>query len=402
VEFHHEAVFFVTAAVADFSSAKFLAEADFMFSKFEAQFSEAEFSKKVEFGLARFSGDSNLSAEFYGEADFISAEFSKNAYFRKAKFSKMANFQSAEFHQEAHFSSAEFSGEADFSAAKFYGEADFSAAKFSKMANFHSAGFSAEAKFGGLMEDQAFFNEVLFEDGRKIQFKIEDLSKISFINTDITRVRFNDRARWGKDNRFKVIEEELLEKNPEKFSLGSVMAVYRNLRENYEFRLRYDEAGEFFKREMELKRRYREIISQNGSNTQIKLNGLMRRNFSLTGLYYHFSDYGESILKPTIIGIVIVGLSTLFWLIQNNPISEPSLSFIANTEHNFINVTQIMNNTHSLKAFERSLGDFLPLLSLGNIKVGIIDYVIKIVGGALTFVLLAVALRRKFERKYTR
>jgi hypothetical protein len=36
------------------------------------------------------------------------------------------------------------------------------------------------------------------------------------------------------------------------------MAVYRNLRENYEFRLRYDEAGKFFIREMELKRKYRE------------------------------------------------------------------------------------------------------------------------------------------------
>ena len=49
-----------------------------------------------------------------------------------------------------------------------------------------------------------------------------------------------------------------------------------------------------------------------------------------------------------------------------------------------------------------TLQDFLPTLSLaGDIKVSIIDYVVKIVGGALTFVLLAVALRRKFERKYT-
>ena len=55
------------------------------------------------------------------------------------------------------------------------------------------------------------------------------------------------------------------------------------------------------------------------------------------------------------------------------------------------------------KAFERSLADFLPLLSLGGeTKVRIIDYLIKIVGGPLTFGLLAIALRRKFERKYTR
>jgi hypothetical protein len=38
----------------------------------------------------------------------------------------------------------------------------------------------------------------------------------------------------------------------------------------------------------------------------------------------------------------------------------------------------------------------------GETKAGIIDYIIKIFGGGLTFVLLAIALRRKFERKYTR
>ena len=41
-------------------------------------------------------------------------------------------------------------------------------------------------------------------------------------------------------------------------------AVYRNLRENYEFRLRYDEAGKFFIKEMELKRRYREEKNTSG------------------------------------------------------------------------------------------------------------------------------------------
>jgi hypothetical protein len=47
--------------------------------------------------------------------------------------------------------------------------------------------------------------------------------------------------------------------------------------------------------------------------------------------------------------------------------------------------------------------DFLPLLSLGgDIKVGVIDYMIKILEGALTFGLILIALRRKFERKYTR
>src|SRR5919198_6171641 len=95
-------------------------------------------------------------------------------------------------------------------------------------------------------------------------------------------------------------------------SLGSVMAVYRNLRENFEFRLRYDEAGKFFTREMKLKRNYREVLSPDGSSTIVKPNCLLRRNFSLTGLYYRFSTYGESIVKPAIIAAITIGLSTLF------------------------------------------------------------------------------------------
>ena len=69
----------------------------------------------------------------------------------------------------------------------------------------------------------------------------------------------------------------------------------------------------------------------------------------------------------------------------------------------FIGLKQVGNPTQWQKAFERAMGDFIPLLTLPNeIKVGVIDFVIKIVGGAITFGLLAIALRRKFERKYTR
>jgi hypothetical protein len=58
---------------------------------------------------------------------------------------------------------------------------------------------------------------------------------------------------------------------------------------------------------------------------------------------------------------------------------------------------------YTMRVLSRSIGDSLPELSLpSDIKVSIIDYIVKIVAGALTFVLLAVVLRRKFERKYTR
>jgi hypothetical protein len=277
------------------------------------------------------------------------------------------------------------------------------------------------------------------------------------MNTDITGVRFSDEARWGekkveyhkfwrrkkvKEDRFKIMDERLLEEKIKrkkrnkkkknikpsieneptiqedekkdgdtKFNLGSIKAVYRNLRENYEYRMRYDEAGQFFIREMELKRKYREVLSSkdDGFQVKIKQNNWFRRNlFSLTGWYYHLSRYGESIWRPTLAGFVIVILSTLFWLMQENPTLEPSLSIIhsvsndtSNVTSKFVGLDKIGESTHLLKALERSIAGFIPLLPLGsNIKVGIIDYVIKIVGGAVVFALIAVSLRRRFERKY--
>jgi hypothetical protein len=131
-------------------------------------------------------------------------------------------------------------------------------------------------------------------------------------------------------------------------------------------------------------------------------NDRFRRHLSLTGLYYHLSRYGESISRPTLIAVITVVLSTLFWVTQSNPTLEPHFPFFSNST-SFVAFQMAGEPGHWLKSFERSFADFLPLLSLGgDIKVGIIDYIIKIVGGALTFGLLAIALRRKFERKYTR
>jgi hypothetical protein len=84
----------------------------------------------------------------------------------------------------------------------------------------------------------------------------------------------------------------------------------------------------------------------------------------------------------------------LFWLIQINPSAEPSFT---NTV-GFANAAKI---TVWQTAFERSIADFLPILSMKEgVTEGIVDYVIKIVGGAVTFGLIAIALRRRFERRY--
>jgi len=66
------------------------------------------------------------------------------------------------------------------------------------------------------------------------------------------------------------------------------------------------------------------------------------------------SGYGEDLLRPALIGVVVVFLSTLFWKIQ--AAHEPSFSHV-------IGFTQAGNGTLRLKAFERRFADLFPLLT---------------------------------------
>jgi hypothetical protein len=106
---------------------------------------------------------------------------------------------------------------------------------------------------------------------------------------------------------------------------------------------------------------------------------LVRRNlFSLTGWYYNLSRYGEDLLRPILAGLVFIFLSTLFWSMQENPGLKPSLSIFQfndatnNITSKFVGLDKFGNGAHWLKASERSVADFIPLLPLGsNIEVGI-------------------------------
>jgi uncharacterized protein YjbI with pentapeptide repeats len=391
-------------------------------TNFQAEvYFDANCQGKAIFSRAKFKGRAYfLDANFQGEVYFYGANFLPKADFSRAKFQAESAFSIAKFEGKADFLDANFQGGADFFEAKFQGEAAFSETNFQGGAYFYNTEFYGKTYLSGELNGKTNFNYVLFEGKEKVIFDTENLSNVSFMNTDLTGVRFSDKARWGekkveydkfwggnkvKEDRFKIVDERLLEKEIKEkhgrttkdFNLGSIKAVYRNLRENYEYRMRYDEAGQFFIREMELKRMYREVVSpkDDGFDVKVKQNNWFRRNlFSLTGWYYHLSRYGESIWRPTLAGVVIVFLSTLFWLIQVNPSAEPSFT---NTV-GFANATKI---TVWQRAFERSMADFLPLLSIGGeVKVGLIDFIIKIVGGAVTFSLIAIALRRRFERRY--
>jgi uncharacterized protein YjbI with pentapeptide repeats len=432
---------------AIFGGAKFSKGAYFggaTFSK-EAIFGKATFTEGAYFGGAKFTEEAYFGgATFSKEAISGDATFTEGAYFGSATFSK-AYFGDATFTEGANFGDATFSKEANFGSATFSKGAYFGGATFTEVARFDSTKFLDEVYFyDNKFTGKTFFRDVTFEQQDKVKFDDNDLSRVSFAESDITRIRFGDKITWGKGkDKFTIVEEKWLREKAggqrkieaENVTLELVLSVYRNLRENYEFRLRYDDAGKFFIKEMELKRKYRDVLID---DLKVKVNPLypklrlkwdtrefdyrleencwFRKHFSLTGLYYHLSRYGESISRPTIFAAVTVFASTLFWLTQSNPILEPNFSVFLGgndtsavaagnsntTNSTFVGFEKAGNATQWQKAFERSFADFIPFLPAGDFKVGIIDFIIKIVGGALTFGLILIAFRRKFERKYTR
>lgn len=222
-------------------------------------------------------------------------------------------------------------------------------------------------------------------------FDIEDLSCVSFMNTDLTGVRFNDKARWGLNNKdkFKTIDERKLEEKIKKYgktkkvNLASIKAVYRSLRDNYEYRMRYDESSQFFIREMELKRKYSEKDSASGS--EVIQNGKFRRNLSITGLYYHLFRYGESLSRIVLTIALFFSLTTLFWLIYPSSLIPKTLS----NQENLTTSVVVVN------AIERTLSDMFQISSQDLQPMA---YFIRISSLALLGVII-IALKRKFERK---
>jgi hypothetical protein len=245
------------------------------------------------------------------------------------------------------------------------------------------------------------------------------------MNTDITGVRFSDKARWGgkkveyhkfwrrkkvKEDRFKIVDERLLQEDIERkkknikpsiedepaiqedekkdshtikdFNLDSIKAVYRNLRENYEYRMRYDEAGHFFVIEMELKRKYREVVSPKdyGFEVKVKQNNCLRRNFSLTGLYYNLFIYGEDLKRPALILLLpLLILSTLYW-----GAIDPSPPF---------------NNDSFALWFNATARTLFNMAQIERPEPHLVDTAIKIASLAILGTLL-IPLRRRFERRF--
>lgn len=255
-----------------FPNSKFQGRTRFTGAKFEkTNFTHSRFGA-IDFDHASINVMKLQGTTFAGDANFFSTKLDK-VDLHRVKFKKSSNFAESTL-QEVIFSDGKFQGDSNFAYVVFQDNVRF------KNIEFYAADFSF-AKFSG----KTFFNDVLFRKQKRVNFDVDDLSNVSFRNTDITKVRFGERVKWGGKNGFRIIDEELLNKNNEKTILESVISIYRNLRKNYERRFRNEEAKMFFIRELELKKIYeKEDVSITISDLEIASKNLEDINLDLDEL----------------------------------------------------------------------------------------------------------------------
>lgn len=407
------------------SSTKFQGTADFRVAAFSgiAYFFNAELSQKTDFNGAEFSWAASFSrAKFSGEVNFRVAEFSRAAGFIAAEFSKKTDFSEVKFSGRADFHGAEFS-EADFSEAKFSGRVSFDLARFSGRVSFEKSIFpqnlpvslagsqaSSNLSTGHLDSGNMIsFRRVIFENQQNVVFDETDMSMVSFINTDIDRVRFRN-IKWGEtlyDGRLLLIKnsrnecrkfikerlmrvrtylkrdkrriEELKNKPNEAESasnqrifddltLENVLSVYRSLRENHDYYLRYEEAGRFFVEEMRLKRR----LLGKGEKLPLRDRISVWVQRLVMWIYELLPLYGESYVRPIIWSIAVIAISSLARPLLLQDLSPDFI--LGQLKTSLLVFFQLHSDPRVLTMAERLLS--LPLLGL-----------------------LIIALRRKLERR---
>ena len=291
-----------------FSRATFTGDADFWRARFSADFVGAQFSGNANFAAATFSGGVFFQgATFTGNADFGGATFAGVTAFGGATFTGNAQFGGATFgdtfFQGAHFSGradfgrARFSAATEFAVAQFTGDANFQGATFTRNATFWGATFSGDADFSEATFEKSLlfvrtrfpqatganppgasrpgtvrFNGVTLREPEGVLFQDVDLSRTSFLGTDLRpgtdlrkvrfiNVRWAERSEWLRPwptrRRFRILYDDPRAtgaKHADETRYHQAAEMYRQLRLNMEESKQEIEAGDFYIGQMDMRR----------------------------------------------------------------------------------------------------------------------------------------------------
>ena len=266
----------------------------------------------------------------------------------------------------------------DFEAidCSFEGDADFAEGKIG-VARFDGVSFGGGAVFEGaagstVFEKSGSFRHARFGREEQVRFG-RSLSNVSFLGTNMTRVRFHADTVWNDDgNRYAILDERRLAEDPSPSALSDALAVYRSLRECYEYWLMYVEAGQFYAREIDMRRRYR-LDARRGKVVRSR----WHRYLSLANGYNVLCRYGESFGRASAwVGGVFAASAAYFMCADAGPQGSPDGLYL-----------------QAVAALERTLAAFLH-----TGKGGIDDHVVRIVSLPVLGSMFIV-LKRRLERR---
>jgi uncharacterized protein YjbI with pentapeptide repeats len=129
-----------------------------------------------------------------------------------------------------------FTKEAGFLGAQFIERANFVLVQFKKEANFSGAHFTKEVLFSRAeieVSPSLSFKNSWIDDQEHFVLPTNNLSNVSFANTDISRVRFGVDVVWGDGSKIRderELEYQLIINNvAEGIRLRDILSVYRSI-----------------------------------------------------------------------------------------------------------------------------------------------------------------------------
>jgi len=379
----------------DFSDIKFSKHVSFTETEFydTVSFRASEFSEDVDFSHAKFKGNSNSFqfTKFEKQADFSHGEI-RNAKFIQTEFAKVnfnyrtfvnnTFFANAKFHGTSVFKNTIFQGKTDFSESIFSESVVFENTEFAPFVNFIQSEFKGHCIFNGNISNVSFLGMEIdkIKFGNEVSWKTQD--------PESKREKIKSLLNWVRNSDFKIFDERNLEnqfkENKETIiSLESIKNLYRDLRDNFDLRLRYETSGEFHVREMELKRKYREK-HKDGKIVTVKRNPFLK-HASIHWAYNILAQYGQSYYRPIYFAVIIISIASVYFLFNGVKSSDNE-----QIEYSF---TELL-----LKSIARSIAGLIPF-DIFNEQIEYSDRILRVtlLPVSATFF---IALKRRLERKF--
>ena len=395
----------------DFSKMNFKKQISFRTSIFykSVDFIGSIFDEEYDFNDSEFLGNLNSFQfiEFKKKVDFSNNKMN-NSRFNHAKFD-IVHFNNRIFQGNTSFNHTTFEKESLFKQTKFY-NVDFSESVFEENADFNNTKFI----------EYATFSDMVCSELIKFNWNV---SNVSFIDLDIKKIKFGNKITWRKNSEnfrekiklkldwtrnsdFKIYDERKLEEQIEKrwwkrdkvkvgiswkrekipdvfISLESIKNIYRDLRDSFDYTLRYETSGEFHVRDLELKRKFKEKQEEYRIITSSK--HFLWKHLSIYWIYNMLAQYGQSYHRPIYFAILIITIATGYFVLNGIELAEK--------EQIEYSIKDII-----LESFTRSVAAIIPF--------DILDKGIEYSDKVLRVILLPVSatffisLKRRMERKF--